>query len=126
MLSMYVSENHRDWDEYIPYVTFAYNTVVQDSTGLSPFYILYGYQSRMIYDVNDVNEELAPSERLERLHEARELAISATRRSQAQQKTQYDKRRHLQEFQVGQKVLIHRIRGYIGQSTKLRHPYEGP
>jgi len=39
MLSMYVSDHHKDWDEYIKYVVFAYNTVKQDSTGYAPFYL---------------------------------------------------------------------------------------
>jgi hypothetical protein len=38
MLSMYVSADHKDWDEALPYVCFAYNTARQDSTGYSPFF----------------------------------------------------------------------------------------
>lgn len=37
MLSMYVAAHQRDWDEYLPYVTFAYNTSIHESTGKSPF-----------------------------------------------------------------------------------------
>ena len=38
MLSMYVSEDHKDWDVSLPFVCFAYNTARQESTGLSPFF----------------------------------------------------------------------------------------
>ena len=36
MLSAYVSENHRDWDENIPYVLMAYRATEHESTGYSP------------------------------------------------------------------------------------------
>ena len=42
MLSMYVDRYHCDCDKYLQYVVFAYNTVEQDSTGYSPFYLLFG------------------------------------------------------------------------------------
>jgi len=126
MLSMYVSNNHRDWDQYLKYVVFAYNTVEQDSTGYAPFYLLFGCQSRMVTDVVDMNENIEGTERLERLHEARELAIRANRAAQGSQKRYYDRKRFIQQFNEGDLVLIHRARGYTGQTTKLRHPYEGP
>ncbi|KAM7284469.1 DDE-type integrase/transposase/recombinase [Ixodes scapularis] len=33
MISMYVDVEHKTWDEVLPYVTFAYNTAVQETTG---------------------------------------------------------------------------------------------
>ena len=126
MMSMYVSHNHKDWDDYLPYVTFAYNSVVQDSTRYAPFYLLYGVNARMPADLIDPNQNQNPADRLERLHRARELAIEANSIAQERQKTQYDQGRYNQEFDVGDLVLVHRPRGYTGQTTKLRHPYEGP
>ena len=32
MLSMYVNTDHKNWDEVLPYITFAYNTSRQEST----------------------------------------------------------------------------------------------
>lgn len=126
MLSMYVNKYHEDWDQYLPYVVFAYNSAVQDSTGYSPHYLLYGYEARLLTDVQDPNAEQTVSEHYERLHEARAKAIRATLKAQGQQKRQYDKRRYLQSFEIGDRVLLNRKRGHLGQTTKLRHPYEGP
>ena len=36
MLSAYVSENHRDWDEQLPYVTMAYRSTEHETSGMSP------------------------------------------------------------------------------------------
>lgn len=70
--------------------------------------------------------DTGPTERYERLHEARELAIKACMNAQQKQKQQYDKTQYMQEFNVGDLVLILQPRGYTGQTTKLRHPYRGP
>lgn len=126
MLSMYVSEKHNDWDEYLKYVVFAYNTTRQSSTGFSPYYLLYGLNARLPVDLDDPNPDMPMSERYERLHEARELAISANEVAQGNQKKYYDRNRYIQTFNEGDLVLVYRTRGYIGQTSKFIHPYEGP
>ncbi|XP_077528333.1 uncharacterized protein LOC144139991 [Haemaphysalis longicornis] len=50
MLSMYVSSDHDDWDLVLPYVTYAYNTAIQATTGFSPFYLLYGREPSCTLD----------------------------------------------------------------------------
>jgi len=108
MLSMYVNRHHRNWDEYLPYVVFAYNTVAQDSTGQSPYYLLFGMQARMLTDVDRSVNTSTLSEKFEHLHEARELAIRANQIAQRRQKEYYDRNRYSQEFEVNDLVLIHR------------------
>ena len=36
MLTMYVNDNHKDWDVYLPFVTSAYNTSEQATTNYTP------------------------------------------------------------------------------------------
>ena len=126
MLSMYVNQYHQDWDEWLPYVVFAYNSTRQNSTGYTPYYLLHGFEPRLPSDITDPNDDTSVAEHFERLHHAREAAIQATLRAQEGQKKQYDRNRYEQEFREGDLVWVHRQRGYIGQTTKLRHPYEGP
>ena len=42
MLRKVVAEDQQDWDKWLPYLLFAYREVPQDSTGFSPFELLYG------------------------------------------------------------------------------------
>jgi len=43
---MYVSEHQSDWESFITYALFSYCTSIQSSINESPFYLLYGRDSR--------------------------------------------------------------------------------
>ena len=51
MLKRFVSRNQKDWDQYLPYLLSAYCEVPQETTGFSPFELLYGRQVRGPLDV---------------------------------------------------------------------------
>ncbi|GBM45531.1 hypothetical protein AVEN_210255-1 [Araneus ventricosus] len=51
ILSMYVDVEQRNWDTILPFVTFAYNSAKQNTTGFSPFFLVHG---RDIYSPLDV------------------------------------------------------------------------
>ena len=42
MLKKFVQERVQTWDKYLPYLHFAYREVPCESTGYSPFELLYG------------------------------------------------------------------------------------
>ncbi|GFY63199.1 transposon Ty3-I Gag-Pol polyprotein [Trichonephila inaurata madagascariensis] len=50
MLSMYVDAELKNWDEILPFVTFAYNTAKQKTTGFTPFYLLHGREAETTLD----------------------------------------------------------------------------
>ena len=47
MLAKSVESDGTNWDKRIPYVLFAYRTSLQQSTGESPFFLLYGRDTRL-------------------------------------------------------------------------------
>ena len=46
MLRKFVSQTGADWDQWLPYLLFAYWEVPHASTDFSPFKLLYGQQDR--------------------------------------------------------------------------------
>ncbi|CAF1177661.1 unnamed protein product [Didymodactylos carnosus] len=40
-IGTYVNQQQTDWDEYLPFVTFAYNTSKQTTTQLKPFKLMF-------------------------------------------------------------------------------------
>ena len=42
MMSVYVDADQRNWDEVLPFITFAHNAAPTVATGISPFKALYG------------------------------------------------------------------------------------
>lgn len=79
MLSMYVDVDQRNWDEVLPYVTFAYNSSIPSVTSFSPFYLLYARHPITTLDtVLPYSDDFVPHETLTdislRAEEARQLA----------------------------------------------------
>lgn len=50
MMSLYVKEDDTNWDTILLYVTFAYNTARQATTGYSPYFLLYAREPPTILD----------------------------------------------------------------------------
>jgi hypothetical protein len=53
LLRILVIEHHSQWDSILPQAEFAYNNSMNQSIGQSPFQIVYGMQSRGIYELMD-------------------------------------------------------------------------
>ena len=51
MLWKAATEEGKSWDKLLPYHLFAYLEVPQESTGFSPFELLYGWPARRPLDV---------------------------------------------------------------------------
>jgi len=50
-LKKFVSRSQKDWNEYFPYLLFAYHEVPQETTSFSPVDLLYGHYVRGSLDV---------------------------------------------------------------------------
>lgn len=130
-LRHYVREDQSDWDEWIPYAVYVYNTTVHTATQFTPFELVYGFKSEapsalrespsVQYNYDDYLTELKG--RLQTAHEvARQKLISHKIRS----KVHYDKRTEPFELVTGQKVLLHDETVRRGRSRKLSSQYIGP
>lgn len=131
MLSMYVSSDHDDWDLVLPYVTYAYNTAIQATTGFSPFYLLYGREPSCTLDTvlpyrPDVSECTPASEAAKHAEECRQLAKTFTAEDQWRQKSRHDDTAVAPTYSPGSLVWLWIPSTTPGLSTKFLAKYHGP
>ena len=60
MLANCMSDNQRDWNEWLPHLAFCYNASVHESTKYSPFFLMHGAEPRWDVDIQ-LEEASRPS-----------------------------------------------------------------
>lgn len=133
LVSHLVSRDQRDWDLWIPYVLFSYNTAEHESTNKTPFFLCHGRDPRLPHEIldaprvpnygtlNDFKSELAL-----RLQAAHDLAGEALRCSQERRKTLYDHGSRNPDFREGDRVYLDVRYPGRGLSQKLGPKWRGP
>ncbi|GFY34049.1 transposon Tf2-8 polyprotein [Trichonephila clavipes] len=96
MLSMYVDVEQKNWDEILPFVTFAYNTAKQETTDSS--------QSRRITTASP----------------------SAHSEAQDKDRRRYDSKHQMVSYAPGDLVWVYTPVRKVGLSEKLLRRYFGP
>ncbi|UYV71013.1 K02A2.6-like [Cordylochernes scorpioides] len=131
MMSMYVDVEQKEWDVILPFITFAYNTAKQDTTGFTPFSLIHGREAETTLDtlfplLKDEDQEDYNREIVTRAEETRQLARLHTLRAQEGNKRLYDAKHREMSYQPGDKVWIFIPVRKIGISEKLIKRYFGP
>ena len=132
MLRKTAVDEGKDWNWLLPYVLFAYREVPQNSTGFSPFELLYGRSPRGPLDVlketwegKDKSPEIVVSHILaiqDRMETMKDLVSENLGKAQQQQKAWYDRNARHRELEVGCQVLV-----LLPSSTnKLLAQWQGP
>ncbi|UYV77296.1 hypothetical protein LAZ67_15000399 [Cordylochernes scorpioides] len=62
MLSMYVVLEQKNWDDILPFITFAYNAAKQESTGFIPFMVVHSKEAETPLDIFPYQEAHSPSQ----------------------------------------------------------------
>ena len=134
MLKKFSSSSQRVWDEYLPYLLFAYREVPQESTGFSPFNQLYGRKVRRPLDV--LREEWTGEHRAKepiqqqlleihsRMRAMTELVQENLKKAQEKQTVYYDKDTKARVLQVGEEVLVLLSRAGNPHKLEWAGPYK--
>jgi len=132
MLSITVADEH-DWDLSLPMLLLAYRTSVQETTGTTPFQLMFGRNPRLPEDVlyslpatsyDSVSQYTKDLKgRLQRSYQA---VIEHVQQKQTHQKDVYDRGVRGSPYSVGDLVLLHSPVVPRGKSWKLHKPWQGP
>jgi hypothetical protein len=130
-LRHYIREDQSDWDEWIPFAMFTYNTTEHTATGYTPFELVFGRKSTLPstladnpgpqYNYNDYVTELR-----RKLQMAHQIAKENLLEGKAKSKDHYDKGTESLELCVGDKVLLYDETVRRGRSKKLSSQWIGP
>jgi hypothetical protein len=133
-LSKLLQDKHNIWDQYLPFVQFAYNTTpCLDTTTYSPFFLNHGRYPRMpidahLYQFNDVpivaNEFVAHTvQQLQFAHKTAEQILRDRKENMIKKSEQNS---FNPQFQVGDVVYIYDPVIIPGNSPKLSRMWAGP
>jgi transposase InsO family protein len=116
-LRAYTNYQQDDWVRLLPYAEFAYNNSRNATTGLTPFFALYGYNPDIsICEGRPKDDIPAASERLAELQRVRKEMESAWSKAVATQATYYNRHRTPKSFAVGDMVYL------VGKNIRTRRP----
>jgi hypothetical protein len=127
-LRHYVREDQTDWDVWVPYAVYVYNTTVH-TTAFMPFELVYSFKSEVPSALREAptvqyNYEnyLTTEGRLQSSHKVGRQKLLSSKKS----KGYFDKDSETLEFQVGRKVLLFDETVRRGRSRKLSPQCIGP
>ena len=135
MLSCFVAEHQKDWDTFLPYVTLAYNTSEQASTGCTPFYLFKGREAITgeEFDGGSPPDSKSPTVYAEAVVEMQKKShmVHSFMRSHfdwalVRQKKRYELNIEYKTLKIGDLVWMYRPNKKVGISPKLATFWDGP
>ncbi len=133
MLKAIPENQKKRWKEQLPKLAFTYNSTIHKSTGFSPFYLMFGRQSKLPIDfMFGLEEEVAVDRKSHRqfvadwkesMQQAFDIANKNIGKAGEYNKKYYDKKIHGEDLGVGDQVLMRNMREQ-GGTGKLRSHWE--
>ena len=125
-----LSQQTKQWDEYVKPVLFAYRTSKQATTKLTPFYLTYGREAKLPMDGALQSEELLTdhiTKLIDKLPHVREDVHKRITVQQNKQKARHDQQsKQKVKFSIGDKVLLYRAEKEKQWTGKLDEKWKGP
>ena len=130
-----ISDKEKEWDEYIESILLAYRTMKHESTGFTPFQLIYGRQAKLPIDLKITtfsDEPITFDEALmkrtfqiiNKMSQDQNKAYDNLVKSQDRQKSHHKLTND--KLKIGDKVLLHRTDLQNNLSAKLMEKWIGP
>ena len=128
MLAMFAGENKDDWDDLLPAVMMDYRSSVHDSTGFSPYRLMFGEECTLPMDIGLPRQDLEPPDVVTSpfavwVRDALEVVFDQVRRHSGlavqRQKRLYDQRAVRRLFAVGDWVMRYYPQGRSANWARL-------
>ena len=136
MLAKVISDHQLDWDTHLPRVLFAYRTAIHETTGFTPFHIMFGRSPVLpIEAFLDFTQQRCDAVTtipsfLNEVHQSLHKAYSSARTrislAHKQNKERYDKQKPFVPFQVGDQVWLFIPVVQRGKTRKFTSQWRGP
>ncbi len=132
MLSIKVAEDDT-WDRHLPEILMAYRASTHESTGFTPFRLVFGREIHLPIDVmfgsaHEFDLEVVPyvRELRARMTDAFTMVRERVQAAQQRQKDYYDRRATGGRFKVGDRVWLYSPAVPRGRTPKFHCPWKGP
>ena len=112
MLGTLQPEQKPDWKCHVGPLVHAYNCTRHDTTGFSPYFLMFGRHPRIALDAAlGIDVEVQRSNKFvdtlqQRLRQSYELASAATEKAKGKQKRDYDQRARAAVLEIEDRVLV--------------------
>lgn len=130
-LKHYVNEDQTNWDNWIDFAMFSYNTSVHTSTQFTPFELIFGFKANLPSSITKEPEfkyyyDTYLDELILKLRKSRDIARNKLIHSKEYNKVIYDKKCKDIKFKVRDLVYVSNEAIKVGRSRKLSPYWIGP
>ena len=117
MLGTLDDDQKRKWRLYVSSLVHAYKCTKHASTGMSPYFLMFGYEPRLPIDVrfglptqqDEADHTQYAADLKERLRHAHELASAVMEKTAQKYKSRYDSKVRENAVQEGDRVLVKNV-----------------
>ncbi|KAF4518095.1 hypothetical protein B566_EDAN007796 [Ephemera danica] len=127
VISHYVANDHRDWDDYLPFALFVYRNTKHRITGFSPSYLLYGREYDLPWDdvlapakVNYAEEKDYAFMLKHRLQEAYARVAIANEENKKRDRERHNQKTSYPVINTGDFVLMRNVAPGVGLTGRGR------
>jgi hypothetical protein len=128
---MYVMDQQKCWEEFLPLVEFAYNKSYQSTIKMAPFEFFFGRPCRTPWSWDRLEDRvLVGPEVIQEMEEQMKTIIPRIKEVQDRQKSYADAHQVDRSYEVGNRVFLrvepHKISIKFGKGDKLSPRFVGP